>query len=85
VPEADPQAKRAMVTVSKLIEIPPFAAEQPPRQRAQFPTDLAKKSLDANSLDRSMDRLLAAMGLLDYAVPVHAPFLPLIFLGTAAG
>jgi DNA-binding CsgD family transcriptional regulator len=72
VPEADPQAKRATVTVSKLIEIPPSAAEQPPRQRAQFPTDLAAKSLDANPLDRSMDRLLAAMGLLDDALPVFA-------------
>lgn len=72
VPEVDPQAKRATVTVSKLSEIPPSAAEQPPRQRAQFPTDLATKSLDANPLDRSMDRLLAAMGLLDDALPVFA-------------
>jgi DNA-binding CsgD family transcriptional regulator len=72
VPEADPQAKRATVTISKLSEIPPSAAEQPPRQRAQFPTDLATKSLDANPLDRSMDRLLAAMGLLDDALPVFA-------------
>ncbi len=70
--EADPQAKRATVTVSKLIEIPPSATEQPPRQRAQFPTDLAAKSFDANPLARSMDRLLAAMGLLDDALPVFA-------------
>ena len=72
VPEADPQAKRATVTVSKLSEIPPSAAEQPPRQRVQFPTYLATKSLDTNPLDRSMDRLLAAMGLLDDALPVFA-------------
>jgi len=72
LPEADSQAKRATVTVSRLIEIPPSAAEQPPRQRAQFLTDSAAKSLDANPLDRSMDRLLAAMGLLDDALPVFA-------------
>ena len=72
LPEADSQARRAAVTVSKLIEIPPSAAEQPPRQRAQFPTDSAAKSLDANPLDRSMDRLLAAMGLLDDALPLFA-------------
>jgi DNA-binding transcriptional ArsR family regulator len=55
-----------------LIEIPPSAAEQLPRQRLQFLTDSATKSLDANPLDRSMDRLLAAMGLLDDALPVFA-------------
>jgi len=68
----DSQAKRATVTVSKLIEIPPSAAEQLPRQRLQFLTDSATKSLDASPLDRSMDRLLAAMGLLDDALPVFA-------------
>ena len=72
LPEADSQAKRATVTVSKLIEIPPSAAEPPPHQRAQFLTDSTAKSLDANPLDRSMDRLLAAMGLLDDALPVFA-------------
>src|SRR6267154_1562917 len=68
----DSQAKRATVTVSKLIEIPPSAAEQLPRQRLQFLTDSVTKRLDANPLDRSMDRLLAAMGLLDDALPVFA-------------
>jgi len=68
----DSQAKRATVTVSKLIEIPPSAVEQLPRQRLQFLTDSVTKSLDANPLDRSMDRLLAAMGLLDDALPVFA-------------
>ena len=61
LPEADSQAKRATVTVTRLIEIPP-SPRNPPRQRAQFLTDSAAKSLDANPLDRSMDRLLAAMG-----------------------
>jgi DNA-binding CsgD family transcriptional regulator len=72
LPEADSQAKRATVTVSKSIEIPPSAAEQPLRRRAQFLADSAAKSLDANPLDRSMDRLLAAIGLLDDALPVFA-------------
>jgi hypothetical protein len=53
-----------------LIGIPPSAPEQPSRQSAQFPIDSAAKSLDANPLDRSMDRLLAAMGLLDDALPL---------------
>jgi DNA-binding CsgD family transcriptional regulator len=66
LPEADSQAKRATVT------IPLSAAELPPRRRAQFPTDSAAKSLDANPLDRSMDRLLAAMGLLNDALPLFA-------------
>ena len=72
LPEADSQAKRATATVSKLIEIPSSAAEQPARQGAEFPIDSAAKSLDANPLDRSMDRLLAAMGLLDDALPLFA-------------
>jgi hypothetical protein len=55
-----------------LIEIPPSAAEQPSRQSAQCPIDSPAKSLDANPLDRSMDRLLAAMGLLDDTLPLFA-------------
>src|SRR5207302_4800881 len=67
------QAKQSIVSASKLIEAPPSAATQPPRKMAQFQTDSAAKSLDANPLDRSMDRLLAAMGLLDDALPLFAP------------
>ena len=73
LPEADSQAKQATVSASKLIETPPSAAEQPPDKMPQLQTDSAAKSLDANPLDRSMDRLLAAMGLLDDALPVFAP------------
>jgi hypothetical protein len=62
------QAKQSIVS-----EAPPSAATQPPRKMAQFQTDSAAKSLDANPLDRSMDRLLAAMGLLDDALPLFAP------------
>jgi Bacterial regulatory proteins, luxR family len=72
-PEAGSQAQQATVSASKLIETPPSAAEQPPDKRAQLQTDSPAKSLDANPLDRSMDRLLAAMGLLDDALPVFAP------------
>src|SRR5713101_121505 len=67
------QAKQSIVSASKLIEAPSSAATQPPRKMAQFQTDSAAKSLDANPLDRSMDRLLAAMGLLDDALPLFAP------------
>src|SRR5260370_8260762 len=73
LPEHDSQAKQAPVSASKLIETPPSAAEQPPDKMSQRQTDAAAKSLDTNPLDRSMDRLLAAMGLLDDALPVFAP------------
>src|SRR5437762_1516224 len=49
------------------------AAEQTPAKREARQADTPVKSLDANPLDRSMDRLLAAMGLLYDAVPVFAP------------
>src|SRR6266852_1355887 len=52
------QAKQSIVSAAKLIEAPPSAAAQPPRQRAQFQTDSAVKSFDANPHDLSMDRLL---------------------------
>jgi hypothetical protein len=72
-PKADSQAQQATVSANKLIETPPSAVERPPDQRAQLQADSPAKSLDANPLDRSMDRLLAAMGLLDDALPVFAP------------
>jgi DNA-binding CsgD family transcriptional regulator len=64
------QPKQSRVSASKLIEVPPSAAAQPPRRMVQFQTDSGVKSFDANPLDRSMDRLLAAMGLLDDALPL---------------
>jgi DNA-binding CsgD family transcriptional regulator len=67
------QAKQSIVSASKLIEALPAAVAQPPRKIAQLQTDSAAKSLDANPLNRSMDRLLAAMGLLDDAPPLFAP------------
>jgi DNA-binding CsgD family transcriptional regulator len=63
--KADSQAKQAPVSASKLIETPPSAAEQPPDKMPQPQTGSTAKSFDTNPLDRSMDRLLAAIGLLD--------------------
>lgn len=71
--KAGSQTQQSKVPASKLIETPPSAAEQPPDKRTQLQADSPVKSLDANPLDRSMDRLLAAMGLLDDALPVFAP------------
>jgi DNA-binding CsgD family transcriptional regulator len=62
LPEAGSQVQLAVVST-----------EQPPDKMPQLPCDATAKSLDANPLDRSMDRLLAAMGLLDDALPVFAP------------
>src|SRR6266436_758412 len=70
--KAGSQTQQSKVPVSKLIKTPPSAAEQPPDKRTQLQADSPVKSLDANPLDRSMDRLLAAMGLLDDALPVFA-------------
>src|SRR5467141_861638 len=72
-PKAGSQTQQAKVSASKLIETPPSAAAQPPDKRTQLQADSSAKSLDADPLDRSMDRLLAAMGLLYDAVPVFAP------------
>jgi hypothetical protein len=73
LPKADSQAKQAPVSASTLIETPPSAAEQPPDKMPQRQTGSMAKSFDTNPLDRSMDRLLAAIGLLDDALPVFAP------------
>src|SRR6266851_5146924 len=62
LPEAGSQVQLAVVST-----------EQPPDKMPQLPSDATAKSLDANPLDRSMDRLLAAMGILDDALPVFAP------------
>lgn len=72
-PKSDSQAKQVPVSANKLIETSRSAAEQPPGKMPQQQTDSAAKSFDTNPLDRSMDRLLAAMGLLDDALPVFAP------------
>src|SRR5216684_3479372 len=71
-PEADSQAKQDTVSASTLRKTPPSIAGQPSRKMAQLQIDSVAKSLDANPLDRSIDRLLAAMGLLDDALPVFS-------------
>ena len=70
---ANYQAKQAPVSASKLIETPLSAVEQPPGKMSHRQTGSTAKSFDTNPLDRSMDRLLAAIGLLDDALPVFAP------------
>lgn len=72
-PKSDSQAKQLPVSANKLIETSRSAAEQPPDKMPEQQTNAEPKSLDTNPLDRSMDRLLAAMGLLDDALPVFAP------------
>jgi DNA-binding CsgD family transcriptional regulator len=72
LPEGGAQVHPAVVSASTLPETPPCVTEQPPDKMSQQATDAAAKSLDANPLDRSMDRLLAAMGLLDDALPLFA-------------
>ena len=67
------QAKQAVVSTSQLIEVPPSAATQPSHEVPQLQAVPSRESFDANPLDRSIDRLLAAMGLLDDAVPLFAP------------
>ena len=49
------------------------AAPPPPPQREQPVSQQTARSFDRNPLDRSMDRLLAALGLLDDALPLFAP------------
>jgi DNA-binding CsgD family transcriptional regulator len=68
-PETDSPTKQETVSASTLSKTPPSTAGQPSRKMAQLQIDSVAKSLDANPLDRSIDRLLAAMGLLDDALP----------------
>jgi transposase len=72
-PQEDGSQAKSTVPASNLIEAPPSTEAQLPDQMPQFQSAASKTSLDANPLDRSMDRLLAAMGLLDDALPVFAP------------
>jgi len=73
LPEAGSQVQLAVVSATTLLKTPPSVTEQTPAKMPQLLSDTAAKSLDASPLDRSMDRLLAAMGLLDDALPVFAP------------
>jgi DNA-binding CsgD family transcriptional regulator len=62
----------ASLTRSTPIEALPSAAPSPASLRAPLFPQATAESLDCNPFDRSMDRLLAAMGLLDDALPVFA-------------
>src|SRR6266851_3875424 len=62
----------ASLTRSTPIEALPSAAPSPASLRAPLFPQATAQSLDCNPFDRSMDRLLAAMGLLDDALPVFA-------------
>src|SRR6266478_8405675 len=68
--EVDPVA--ASGTGNPIIQVPSSAVPLPASPRAPLPAAAAAKRLDRTPLDRSMDRLLAAMGLLDDALPVFA-------------
>src|SRR5258708_2061341 len=69
--EVDPVA--ASGRGNPIIQVPSSAVPLPASPRGPLPAAAAATSLDRPPLDRSMDRLLAAMGLLDDALPVFAP------------
>jgi hypothetical protein len=73
LPQADAAVEPVTISDNPADPIPPPAAPPPPPQREEPRTQPATRSLDPNPLDRSMDRLLAALGLLDDASPVFAP------------
>jgi hypothetical protein len=71
--KADPPTEPATISHSSSDHIPLPAAPPPPLQREEPGVKPAAQSFDQNPLDRSMDRLLAALGLLDDALPLFAP------------
>ena len=73
LPEAYLKTESATVAADKSSGTSSSVAEQPPPNSTRPRPNKAEKSLDADPLDRSTDRLLAAMGLLDDALPVFAP------------
>lgn len=72
LPKADPPTELATISHSPSDHIPLPAAPPPPLQREGPGVKPAAQSFDQNPLDRSMDRLLAALGLLDDALPLFA-------------
>jgi hypothetical protein len=71
--KADPPTEPVTISHSSSDPIPLPAAPPPPLQREEPGVKTAAQSFDQNPLDRSMDRLLAALGLLDDALPLFAP------------
>lgn len=70
LPKTDPPAEPATISDSPSDPIPLPAA---PPQKEKGGSKPSAQCLDLNPLDRSMDRLLAKMGLLDDALPLFAP------------
>jgi hypothetical protein len=69
--KADVPAEPARISDSPSNQIPLSVA--PPHQREEPVAKTATQSFDLNPLNRSMDRLLAALGQLDDARPLFAP------------
>src|SRR5216684_54457 len=73
LPQADAPAKPVTISDSSADQSSLPAAPPPPPQREEPVSKQAAQSFDRNPLDRSMDRLWAALGLLDDALPLFAP------------
>src|SRR5437899_2752255 len=72
LPQADAPAKPVTISDSTADQISLPAPPPPPPQRQEPGVKPAAQSFDQNPLDRSMDRLWAALGLLDDALPLFA-------------
>src|SRR5438876_1814497 len=72
LPQADAPAKSVTISDSSADQISLPAPPPPPPQREEPVSQQAAQSFDPNPLDRSMDRLWAALGLLDDALPLFA-------------
>src|SRR5947208_832402 len=73
LPQADAPAKPVTISDSTADQISLPAPLPPPPQRQEPGGKPAAQSFDANPLDRPMDRLWPALGLLDDALPLFAP------------
>ena len=71
LPQADAPAKPVTISDSSADQIS-LPVPPPPLQREEPGGKPAAQSFDQNPLDRSMDRLWAALGLLDDALPLFA-------------
>jgi hypothetical protein len=74
LPKADAPAEPVTISESAANQIPPPPAAQASPPRNERPESKpATQSFDQNPLNRSMDRVFAALGLLDDAAPLFAP------------
>ena len=75
-PETElPSSPAAISNHSSRVETVVVPLGYPPRpaEQGREPKNVSARSMDRNPLDRSMDRLLAALGLLEDAPPLFAP------------